>query len=163
MIFINLKTKVPWVKIPNSNLSLILEEINKEISSPDASLFYDLGCGDGRFLFFAEKESLKRGLNLKLVGYELSFYPYLRGRCLKLIKASKVKIKNKNFLKQNLKEAKGVFIFLVEKIMPQIAQALQNKLEPGTLVVSYAFKLPNWPLHKVLNTKPSPTYIYRKN
>ncbi|MCX6797768.1 MAG: hypothetical protein NTX66_00915 [Candidatus Falkowbacteria bacterium] len=159
MIFINLKTKVPWVKIPNSNLNLISQEINL----PPGSLFCDLGCGDGRVLFFIEKQELKKGQPLKLVGYELAFYPYLRGQFLKFWFASKVELKNKNFLKQDLGAAQGVFIFLVERIMPKVALALQSKLKPGALVISYAFKLPNWRIYKTLETKPSQTYIYLKN
>ena len=49
MIYVNLKTLVPWVKTPLKNLQAVLTELNL----PAGSLIYDLGCGDGRFLFMA--------------------------------------------------------------------------------------------------------------
>lgn len=159
MIFINLKTRVPWVKIPLGNLDKIYQAFNL---TPGSKII-DLGCGDGRFLFYAEAKSRRDGHNYILDGYELSLYPFWRGQFLKLFHASKVTLKNKNFLQADLTKANGIFIFLVERIMPKIALALNTKLKPGTLVVSYAFKLSNWPLIDVLDTKPSPTYIYRKN
>lgn len=156
MIFVNLKTRVPWVKIPAKNLALIY----KQIESTEERKVCDLGCGDGRFLFYVEEENRKKGISNKLVGYELSLYPYLKAVFLKLFKASNVTLKNRNFFKEDLSSTQIVFIFLVTGVMPRLATYLKSQLRPGTQVISYAFKLPNWPIQKTLETYPSQTYVY---
>lgn len=152
MIFINLKTKVPWVKTPADNLAMILDEIKL----PAGSLVYDLGCGDGRFLFSAEQRGFRA------IGYELSFYPYLRGLIIKYLSGSSVRIINRDYFSQDISDAKAVYVFLVDKVMAKIAAKLDSNLQPGTLVISHGFKIPDWPLEKTLATKPSPTYVYMK-
>ncbi len=93
MIYVNLKTLVPWVKTPLKNLPIVLEELNL----PAGSLIYDLGCGDGRFLFMAEQKGLKA------IGYELALYPYLKAQLQKFLQASKVKIRRQDFFAPRFK------------------------------------------------------------
>lgn len=150
MLFINLKTKVPWARIPETNL----ENILASLKLPQGALVYDLGCGDGRFLFLAEK------YGLKAIGYELAYYPYLKALISKFIKGSKVMIENKDFFKADLSEAKAVFIFLTASVMEKIGTKLKQNLKAGTTVISYGFLIPDWPILKTLETKPSRTYIY---
>ena len=151
MIYVNLKTLVPWVKTPLKNLQIVLDEINL----PAGSLIYDLGCGDGRFLFMAEKKGLKA------VGYELALYPYLKAQFNKFLQASRVKIKRQDFLKQDLNNADAVFVFLNALVMEKIGLRLKKNLKPGIVVVSYGIAIPEWKPIKILETKPSPTYIYK--
>lgn len=150
MIYINLKTLVPWARAPMSGLNNILRELNL----PTGSLVYDLGCGDGRFLFLAE------AVGLKAVGYELALYPYLKARVNKFLKGSQVVIENKDFFKQDLSSADAIFIFLTASVMKKIGKKLKNHLKSKTIVVSYGFEIPDWKIVKVLDTKPSKTYIY---
>lgn len=150
MIYVNLKTLVPWAKAPIIGLENILVYLNL----PVGSLVYDLGCGDGRFLFLAEK------YGLKALGYELAFYPYLKAITNKFLKSSKVKIENKDFLKQDLNQADAIFIFLTAAVMKKISEKLKQNLKPGVIIVSYGFEIPGWKIVKTLDTKPSKTYIY---
>lgn len=150
-IYVNLKTLVPWVKTPLKNLQIILDEINL----PAGSLIYDLGCGDGRFLFIAEKQGLKA------VGYELALYPYFKARFNKFLQASDVKIKHQDFLRQDLNDAEAIFMFLNALVMKEVGLKLKKKLKSGIIVASYGIPIPDWKPIKVLETKPSQTYIYR--
>lgn len=151
MIYVNLKTLVPWVKTPLKNLQIVLNEINL----PAGSLIYDLGCGDGRFLFMAEKKGLKA------IGYELALYPFLKARANKFLQASRVKIKRQDFLRQDLNAADAIFVFLNALVMGKIGLKLKKNLKPGIVVISYGIAIPGWEPIKVLETKPSPTYIYK--
>lgn len=146
-----LKTKVPWAKTPRSNFT----EIFLNINIPKKSLIYDLGCGDGGFLFFAEKNGYKA------IGYELSVYPFLKCLIKKIFSRSAIKIKRKNFFKENLKDADLIFVFLVDKVMEKLGNKLLEDLKPGTTVISYGFKIPGWEIEKTLNTVPSKTYFYK--
>lgn len=152
MIYTNIKTKTPYTRIPLFNLEKILAEINLPINS----LVCDLGCGDGRFLFLAEKKGLKA------VGYELAFYPYVKAWLNKFFRQSQVKIEHQDFFKQDLKKFDAIFIFLTKSIMEKIGEKLKPNLTAGTMIVSYGFTIPGWQIKKILETKPSETYIYIK-
>lgn len=145
------KVKVPWAKTPRDNFTKIFSNI----SIPKNSLIYDLGCGDGEFLFFAERNGYKA------IGYELSIYPFLKCLIKKILSGSAIKIKRKNFFKENLKDANLIFIFLVDKVMEKLKNKLIQNLKPGTIVISYGFKIPDWKIDKILDTNPSETYFYK--
>jgi len=149
-----IKTKVPFARTPDSNIIKILAELKKQNISPGSRL-YDLGCGDGQILFEAEKHGYES------IGYELSFYQYLKGLVKKKLSRSKVKIIRKNFMDEDISRADVIFIFLVGKIMPQVGARLKNNLKKNTLVISYGFAITDWKIDKILETKPSLTYIYR--
>lgn len=150
-IYTNLISGVPWAKIPEENISLIFKEINL----PPNALIYDLGCGDGRVLFIAEK------YGCRATGYELSFYPYLKAWLKKFIFQSAVKLKRRDFFKANLSPADAVFIFLVGKVMGSVGRKLGLELKKGAVAVSYGFPIPGWQTEKVIFTKPSLTYVYK--
>ncbi len=150
-IFALVKTKVPFAKTPEVSLSKIF----KEIKLPPNSLIYDLGCGDGRILFYAEK------LGYRAVGYELSLYPYLKCLLKKISKKSSIKIINKNFYQADFSDADAVFLFLVTGVMEKVGKKLKNDLKPDTKIISYGFTLPGWPITKILDTSPSKTYFYK--
>ena len=151
-IYTIINTKVPWAPTPKENIKLILEEF----SLPKNSIIHDLGCGDGRFLFEAEKSGLTP------TGFELSLSPYLKCLILKKMRKSKIIAKRKNFLNEDLSQADAVFVFLVSRVMHKVADKLKADLKPGTKVISYGFEIPGWELEKKLETKPSKTYIYIK-
>ncbi|MFA4834211.1 MAG: hypothetical protein WC619_05215 [Patescibacteria group bacterium] len=148
-----IRIKVPFARTPDENIEKIFTELKKK-NILAGSLFYDLGCGDGRILFEAEKRSYKS------VGYELSLYQYLRGLTRKRLSESKVKIMRKDFMKEDLSDADVIFTFLVGKVMPGLGEKLKNNLKKGAIVISYGFKIPGWQINKILETKPSLTYIY---
>lgn len=150
-IYTNLTTSVPWAKNPKENI----DKIFKELSLPKDSLIYDLGAGDGRVLFIAEK------YGCRAIGFELSLYPYLRAGLRKFIFPSAVVIKRQNFFEEDLSQADAVFIFLVGKVMDRVGQKLKLELKKGAIVASYGFTIPGWHLEKTIFTKPSLTYIYK--
>ena len=150
-IYTNLTSGVPWAKIPKENINKIFSEINL---SKD-SLIYDLGCGDGRVLFMAEK------LGYQVIGYELSAYPYVKALSRKFILRSTAVFKRKNFFKEDLSKADAIFIFLVGKVMDRVGRKLKLELKKGALVVSYGFAIPSWRPEKIISTEPSLTYIYK--
>lgn len=152
-IYINLRTKVPWAKTPEKNLKIILKEIAK-LKIPKNSLIYDLGCGDGRLLFLAEK------YGYRAIGFELSLYPYLKCIIKKYFSKSKIKIQRKNFYNINLCKADVIFVFLVGPVMKKVEKKLKNELKQNTLVISYGFQFSGPKETKIINTKPSKTYIY---
>lgn len=150
-IYTIIRTGVPWTKTPSENIIKIFSEINL----PKNSLMYDLGCGDGRSMFFAEK----RGYRAR--GYELSLYPFLKCLIKKVFTGSSIEIKRKNFFNENIEDADLIFVFLVGAVMEKLGNKLNENLKPGAIIVSYGFEIPGWNPEKILNTNPSKTYLYK--
>lgn len=150
-IYTILTTRVPWAKISEDNVYKIFKELNL----PKGSLVYDLGCGDGRVLFAAEK------MGYRILGYELSLYPYLKARLKKYFSQSAADFKRRDFFKADLSQADAIFIFLVSTVMEKVGKKLKTELKHGALVISYGFNIPGWKIEKTINTKPSLTYVYK--
>ena len=90
-------THVPYVKTPKKYLNFIINNI--EINS--RSRVVDLGCGNGTFLFAAEKKDPRA-----LIGYDLSFIHILYARAKAVLKKSKAKFFYKNFFNIDLSRPK---------------------------------------------------------
>jgi SAM-dependent methyltransferase len=122
---------------------------------------YDLGCGDGRFVYIAANQ-----YGAKATGFELSPIVYLLAVVRKLLWKSKAKIKFANFKTQNISDADVIFCYLLPDTLRNIQKNLDLKIKPGTKIVSYAFKIPDWKLiqteEKVKDKNYAPIWIYQK-
>ena len=104
---------------------------------PGQTLF-DLGCGDGCML----KAAAERGL--KVVGFEinpiLAAIAWLRTWRYR----NRVRVVWGNFWKAQIKEADGVFVFLIDHYMSRLDNLLQDQFSTKPVkVASYAFPIPN--------------------
>ncbi len=151
------RTKVPYVVTPKEYLPIILK--NSNINS--ASIIYDLGCGQGDFLFAAEKYGPK-----KIVGFELSplhaWYAQLKAK----IKKSKIKIYRQDFFQADISRANIIYLFLVPKIVAEVWDKIKKEAKPGTQVVILSDKIPGVECAKVVKTRPdaehsTKIYFYR--
>jgi hypothetical protein len=115
------------------HLMLKMAKINKN------SQVYDLGSGDGRFVFAAAKQGAK-----KSIGYELSVPIYVFTK-LKSLFYKNADIRYKNFWKdvKNFSDADVIFCFLLVKPMDRFEKEIWPELKPGCLVISNIFRLPN--------------------
>lgn len=148
---------VPFVPTPQKNVKKNIDTLDLK----PGEIFYDLGCGDGRFLI----EAQKRGA--KATGFEVSPSAFLRAKLNLLAKGGQAKLKYKNFYSQDLSDADAIFCFLLDAVMPKVEQKLLAELKPGARVVSYGFKMPNWTETKIIETDPtnlksSKIYFYIK-
>lgn len=150
--------KVPFVPTPKKYVKAIIDQL----ALRPGQIFYDLGCGDGRFLV----EAAKRGA--KAAGFELGPWPYFRAKVRLGLNQSRGRIYFKNFYHQNLSEADAVFCFLLDKVMPKVEAKLRQELKPGAKFASYGFPLPNRPADKIVYLNPatkksSKLYLYIVN
>ena len=148
--------RVPYAPTPKRMIKKIIDEL--DIKKGD--IVYDLGCGDGRFLFAAETKGATA------IGYELSPMVYYKALLTKILKKSKVKLRQKNFYKANISNANIVFCFLVDTVMPRVAKKLKSELKPGAKIVSYGFAFPDWEPDKVIipaleDKTSSKVFIYK--
>ncbi len=103
---------------------------------------YELGCGDGRVL----KAAAKRGY--KAVGYEMNPLIYVIAVINTWKYRKLVSVKFGNFWRADLRNADGVYVFLLDKFMARLDKKLSNELKPGVRLVSYTFKIPDKRLYK---------------
>ena len=100
-------------------------------------IVYDLGCGDGRFVFEASKKAKKA------IGYELSIPLYLLGKIRSLFYKKKAKIRFGDFFKQDLSDADIIFCYLMPKAIQRFYKELWPTLKPGTRFITNQFPIKN--------------------
>jgi SAM-dependent methyltransferase len=122
---------------------------------------YDLGCGDGRFVYVAAND-----YGAKATGIELSPLVYGLALIYKLIWKSKAQLRFGNFKFQDLSDADIIFCYLLPDTLAKIQPDLDRQLKKGTRIYSYAFKFPGW---KLIHTEEknqqlnfAPVYVYEK-
>lgn len=130
----NLKGEVPFLSSPG----MVLKEIEKALEIKDDSIVYDLGCGDGRVLFYLSRSNKKA----KYIGIENNPFPLFLVKIMSIFKNNKdidVKIVNNDFFKQDISEATHVFLYLLPKKMDKLLPKFEKELKPGTRIVSLSF------------------------
>ena len=124
--------KVPFSPVPNN----LLKEINEALALNDQSLVYDLGCRDGRTLFYFSKFNNKA----KCFGIEDNLFSLIFFKTrLFFSKKNNIKIINKDFLSYNLNTATHIFIHLRPNIMDDLLPKFDRELKKGTKLISLYF------------------------
>jgi SAM-dependent methyltransferase len=122
---------------------------------------YDLGCGDGRFVYLAANR-----YGAKATGIELSPLVWLLAKVRQWLWKSKAEIRFGNFKFHDLSDAEVIFCYLLPETLAKIQPDLDKKIKAGTKVFSYAFTIPQWKLigREDRNVKENlaPVYIYEK-
>jgi SAM-dependent methyltransferase len=113
-------------------------------------IFYDLGCGDGRML----RAATKRGL--KAIGYELNPILCVVAWINTLRYRKSIKIKCGNFWKADVKNADGIFVFLIDNKMNRLDKFIQRQCKKPLKLASYAFQIPG----KEEASKKAGVYLY---
>lgn len=123
------------------------------ISSKD--IVYELGSGEGTFLSIAAKEFGANG-----VGIEIDPSRFIVSTLMiRIIRVQdKVKIIKKNFYDVNISNASVVFVYLVPRVLEKLKPKLLKELKPGTLLVSFRYKI-NLPL--LSYDKANDIYLYK--
>lgn len=132
----NFKNRVPFVTAS----SAVLKDIKEALLIKDDSIVYDLGCGDGRILFYLSHYNKKA----KYIGIDNSIFPVLLSKAGAFLNNKKegvnIQIINNNFFKQDLSNATHIFTYLYPDIMDELLPKFKNELKKGTRLVSLSFK-----------------------
>ncbi len=124
-------TDAPFVPIPKG----IEDGIIESLRLGDNSVLYDLGCGDGRVL----KKAIEKYPNIKAVGVEIAFIPYLLAR-FKTRKYKNIEIKREDIFQTDIRNVTHVFVYLYPHIMEKLMPILEKKCKKGTRIVSCDFE-----------------------
>ena len=145
----------PWVPAWKKDLPRIF----KLAQLKRGEIFYDLGCGNGKVVLYANKY-----FNAKAVGLEISLPLYFVCKIRQLFNFNEnLKFKYKNLYKENLSDADAVYLFGMPDKMEKIRRKLEKELKPGSRVISYVFPVSGW--EPVAIDKPKSQdisiYLYR--
>ncbi len=135
-VFSGFNNKTRFTPIPY----FLLEEIKKNLKIKDNSIVFNLGCGDGRVLFYLSQQNSKA----KYIGVEDNTFLLLLARSKNwwnnLKQKNKIEIINKDFFKQDLSEATHIFTYLYPNIMDDLLPKLDEELKHGTHLISLNFQ-----------------------
>lgn len=125
-------TGVPFVPVPNN----ALKKLPETISLTKDSVFYDLGCGDGRVLYELAKHS-----DARFIGVEIAPFPYVLAVVRGWFAGKKnVRIVYGDMTKVPLADATHVYTYLMTRVMDILLPKLKSELKPGAVLVSCDFK-----------------------
>ena len=130
------RAQVPFIPVPLNTLS----HIYKALGVKEGSTVYDLGCGEGRVLFYLSKIMPKA----TYIGIENGPFPLILARARawwhEKTTGTKIQIINQDFFNHNLSGATHIFAYLYPSVMDDLLPKLDRELTPGTRLVSMSFK-----------------------
>lgn len=124
-----------------------------KISKKD--IIYDLGSGTGTALIVASREFGAKGVGIEIDPLRFfisSIFLHINGV------SDRVRILKKNFYDVDISNATIVFVYLVPRVLEKLKPKFLRELKPGTLVLSYRYKI-NLPLKHY--DKKNDIYLYK--
>jgi SAM-dependent methyltransferase len=133
LILRSMASATPYVPI-SSKLFPVFEH---ELQLEDSSVFYDLGCGDGKVVAHIARNYP----DVRCIGIEFSGIPYLVAR-IRTRSMPNVRIEHADFFTKDISDATHVYMYQFPILMPRLLEKFKKELQSGTKVLSCDFKLP---------------------
>jgi len=110
-----------------------------EVSGED--VVYDLGCGDGRIIIAAAKQSGARGVGVDI---EPHWIEESQRNAEQAGVAHLVTFQLQDALTVDLSQASVVMLYLVEWSTSKLQSIIKGGAKPGTRIVSHTFSMDEW-------------------
>ncbi|MCL4364148.1 class I SAM-dependent methyltransferase [Patescibacteria group bacterium] len=132
-----------------------VEEILGSADLKKGKLFIELGSGDGRVVRMAAKKYGIKGIGVD-VNPLLIFWSKILGK-------KNIDFRTENIFTADLSKADYVYIFLMPKLIEELAKKMDRELKKGAVVISHGFPVKGWEkqLFRKLDVVPFPTYFYK--
>jgi 16S rRNA G966 N2-methylase RsmD len=131
----------PYVPTP----AQVVDEMLKMAEIRAEDTVYDLGSGDGRLVIEAAKRYSARGVGVER---EAKLVELSRERALKAGVADRVRFTRDDLFKTDMRRATVVTLYLLPRMMEQLAPKFRAELPAGARIVSHDYPLPGWTLEK---------------
>ncbi|MEO9903903.1 class I SAM-dependent methyltransferase [Nisaea sp.] len=158
ILYYTLRTGVPPMPSHPSARKAVFRLIPGDFSPVT---IYELGCGWGGIAF----ELAARYPAARVVAIELSPVPWFVCQIRRLFQRRlNLEIHRGDFLKSDLSDADLVFCYLMVAPMRGLQRKLVDDLQPGAVVITSTFALPDWKseeVHTVPESMSANVYRYR--
>lgn len=128
---------VPYVPTPYE----VVNEMIRMAGVEKDDILYDLGCGDGRIVITAVKNTGCRGVGIDInpVRIEES-----QNNAEEAGVTDKVKFLQQNLFETDFSEATVLTLYLLSTVNLELRPKILRTLKPGTRVVSHDFSMKDW-------------------
>lgn len=128
-----------WTRVPSLPTSPAIVAAMIELADLQGNeTVVDLGAGDGRLLIAAKKKHS----SIHAAGTEIVPTVWLIGKLKILFSGHKIAFHLGDSLKQDVRNADVVFLYLFPEVMQKLSEKLDRELKPGTRVISHTFRFP---------------------
>lgn len=151
------RTGIPAVPSSAKRIRWFLERYQL----PVRGTLVDLGCGDGRFLI----EAKRRSSTLRCVGYELNPWDLVRARWNAWRAGVSIELHTSDFFRADLSKTTVVYCYLLDSLLPRVAEKLERELPKDAVVIAHGFPFPNWKPSATLRIPDDvrgPFYVYNR-
>jgi len=142
----------------------ILKEIFNIMKLENKDKVLDLGCGDGRLLFYIQNRIDIKSKNIKLFGYDISPILIIYCSMLQLFKLKRsITFDLLNIFEIKLEDYNKVYIYLDAKSIHILEKNIVTRTKTGIEIFSYRFPFKNIELVKeyiLPNNEKLYKYIY---
>lgn len=139
-------SSVPFVPVKKKTLNKIVSALNLD----EQSILYDLGCGDGRVLFAAQRAHPQ----ISCVGIEISPFPFLLAKIKQAFSPKKnVHIFYGDFFNLDISKATHIFLYLFPETLDILLPKLKRELKTGSKVISCDFEFSKIKPEKIIEIK----------
>ncbi len=123
------KNEAPFVPLGKEALEAVVEHLGLG----ERSVFFDLGCGDGRILLAVAKKYP----GAEFIGVERSLLPFLLAKTRTFFwgRGRNIKVVRKNIFEIDPSSATHIFCYLFPEQTKKLLPRLQQNLRPGTKVI----------------------------
>lgn len=147
-----IRTRVPLVHSSSAHAAAVF----RSLGFSDATVFYELGSGNGRIVFLAER--LGAG---KAVGFELVSWAHSAARVRGWYSRSAAEFRNENFLQVPWTSVTVMYAYLLPELLGAVEQKFLAECAPGTVLVCKDFALPTLtPTRTITFEHPHRALIY---
>jgi SAM-dependent methyltransferase len=131
------RPEVPYVSTPEE----VVAEMIRMADVGKDDLVYDLGCGDGRIVITAAKETGCRGVGIDIDPIRIK---ESRENAIKAGVSDRVEFILSDLFEADISRATVVTLYLLSKVNLRLRPKLFRELSPGTRIVSHDFNMGQW-------------------
>jgi len=137
---------VPYVPTPFE----VVHEMLKMADVGKNDVLYDLGCGDGRIVITAVKETGCRGIGIDIDPLRIE---ESNNNAAKEGVTDRVKFLQQDLFEADFSKATVVTLYLLQTVNLELRPKILRVLKPGTRIVSHDFSMKEWKADKSTEVK----------